>query len=282
MSLLFRRKALVQVGTLRFEYDSSANSLDFDFSIEKNVGGNPNKGEIKIYNLNAKHRAELAKEKKFPVIVSAGYDDHITMIFRGDIQRVNTSYDGSTYISEVAATDGGNAHRYARASLAFPKGTAVGDVAKAIGNSLAKYGIGLGNLADFASTFSLEGVGSTQFSGGVSVSGQASRELRKIVESTGHEFSIQDGNIQITKRGVALGRKALFLSAASGLVSAPVKDAKGITTAKTFIIPDLLPGRQVEFKSSANTTGQFRVIGCKYTGSTFTDDWFCEFTCKEI
>lgn len=279
---LWRRRASVQVGTTLVEYSKDSNSLDFSFSIEKNISGNPNKAEIKILNLSQKHRAEIAKQKTFPVIVSAGHDERMTLIFRGDIRRVVNERDGNgNTTTTIEAQDGIDAHQHTRANLSFGKGAKVGDVIKGLANALVNNGAGIGNVVEMAASATLEGLGSS-FAGGASFSGQASKELRKVTESAGLEYSIQDGNIQITKRGAVLGRTAIVLSPTTGLISSPVKDAaKSTLTAKALIIPDLLPGRQVKFQGT-ETVGFFRVIACKYSGSTYENDWYAEITCKEL
>lgn len=281
---VFGRAAKLQVGTLVFEHGKGKSALDFDFSIEKTLSGNPNKAEIKVYNLSRKHRSELSKQKRYPLVFSAGYDEGTTMIFRGDIRHIeNENENGNTSITTIEAQDGIDAHQFTRANLSFGRGAPVGDVVKALASAMSANGLGIGNVVEAAKGMALEGIGANTFAGGVSFSGQASKEMRKVVESTGHEYSVQDGSIQITKRGVAVGRSASLLTLQSGLVSAPVKDAKGVITAVCKILPDLLPGRQVEFRGTFDTVGQFRITACKYTGSTSGGDvWDAEITCKEI
>lgn len=278
------RKVVLQVGTLGIVSELEAGKmvgLDVAFEIDKTVSANPNKSTIKIWGLNQDHQAEIHRAKGAKITLAAGYKEGTTVIFRGDLTNGQTVGESPETITTIETQDGLVAHQGTRCNLSFGKRTKVSEVLRAMASTLEANGVGRGNLDEAIKSAELEGV-SGAFAGGFSVSGQATLELAKIVRSAGFEFSIQDGAIQITRRGLSLGRTALLLTTSSGLLSAPVRDAKGVVSAKVMMLPDLLPGRRVEFRGT-ETTGSFKIVGVKYTGSLIaTEDFGAEIQCQEL
>ena len=74
---------------------------------------------------------------------------------------------------------------------------------------------------------------------------------------------------------------AIVLSPETGLLSAPEKSSKGIVSANCLIVPDLLPGRKVQFRNTT-VSGFFRIETAKYSGATFGQQWMASLECKEL
>jgi hypothetical protein len=187
----------------------------------------------------------------------------------------------------------GTFSRPSRVSKSFSPGTTVETVLRACVKAM---GIGEGNLSDFASGAKQGALGTT-FPHGTVVSGSASKELNDIVRGAGLEWSIQNGVLQLKKRGEPVKSKVFELSSDSGLIgvpfvevdatvipgkngSGPSKDAAaraGLLNFQTLLIHQLFPGQKVSVKSES-FNGGYQIVSIEYVGNTATNDWHCN--CK--
>ena len=78
MTALFNRDVAVTVGTLRIAARPEGNeeqvkpTLRMTFKVEKSLNRDPNKADLKIWNLSEKSRKAMQTEEKLPVIIEAG------------------------------------------------------------------------------------------------------------------------------------------------------------------------------------------------------------------
>src|SRR6185312_912213 len=95
------------------------------------------------------------------------------------------------------------------------------------------------------------------------------------------EWSIQEGQLQVTSLGQPLDGQAILVSAASGMVETPTVDTKGVLSCTTFMIPGIRPGVKIAVDSES-ISGGFRVISCEYEGQTFGEDspWYIRIEAK--
>lgn len=292
MAKLFQRAWRVRVD------DFQSETLDIAFEVEKTTKKEPNKCTLKLWNLTPEHRRQLAalstvtKKKKsstsstkrktalsgkIRVEVEAGYVGATTLIFRGDLRTAKSTLDGADYVTELEGEDGGKAVLLGRINRSFPPGTTVETVVKACAQAMD---VGYGNAAELAHAARLEGSGGV-FTNGTVLSGSAATELDHILKSAGLRYSIQNGNLQIQKRGAALQGTAVKLSPDTGLLGSPTSNADGTVSAIALMIPDLYPGRKVKFES-VDFTGFYQIEKCKYAGDTAGDDWHVEMETKLV
>ncbi len=287
---IWKRKAAVVVGTVAFETyvgDQGREGLDFSFKVVRTLTSGANTCELSIFNLNPRHRAAVAEQAKFPVRLTLGYEDLTGLVFSGNIRTAKSHEAGLDHVTDVAAGDGEQEARSARVNLSFPPDTTV---AKVLEETARATGLGIGNVAEAAQGAALAGLGPS-FAGGTVVSGNAWKHLQAIAKSAELEVSVQDGILQMLARGKALQRTAVLLSPGTGLKAAPTKDNTGIVKAVAFLNPDLLPGRQVEFrgtlihvkdKPDISPKGQYRIDKVTMSGDTSGGDWNAEIECREL
>lgn len=279
MTELFRRAWRLTVGSL----DVSTLSLSFD--IEKTAGRHPNKASIKVINLTPDLRAELAQlsvnKKKGPgkirVSLEAGYVEARGLIFQGDLRTAKSEKSGPEWETTIEGEDGGQSMRWSRINRAFPPGTPVASVVQACAEAM---GVGTGNLAEAIPSARLEGGGSV-FATGTVLSGSAPDELDGIIRSLGFTWSVQNGVLQILKRGRAIQTTAVRLVSTSGLVGSPARAADGSISFQCLINPEVYPGRQVAFEEP-ELRGTYRVKKAKYTGDTKGNDWYIKGEAVEL
>jgi hypothetical protein len=260
----FRRKYALTVDTIR------TTDLDIEFKVERTLGKSANTAEITIYGLTADHRHRLCALRRVGVRLEAGYEDEIGLIFAGDLRTVVVEREGADWKTKLTGDDGGPAIRGARVNVSHGPGATVEAV---LTDAARAMGVGLGNAMTAVRNGNLEGAWQV-FVEGVVASGPASRELDGLLASTGHEWSIQNGALQVLRRGQALGGFAYRLSPETGLLDSP-SVAKGVLKAKTLMLPQLGPGQPIVVDCET-LHGAFRVTKVTINGDTAGDDWGCE------
>lgn len=261
MTKLFRRAWRVSVGTAGFD------DFDLDFKVSRSLGFTPNTCELKLYNLSESTRSEITRRDL--VRLEAGYTMGLTLLFVGDVRRAVSKLEGTDRVTTIEAGDGWRAIRSARVLRSFGPGATVDTVVTALAEAA---GVGVGNAREALREAGLGRLSGT-FPQGTVVSGSFADELTRITASAGYEWSIQDGVLQLLRRGAALSREALLLSADTGLLEATKTRARRLE-AKTLLIPDLVPGRKVVVESP-NVRGPFRITKVDYAGQTRGEEWSC-------
>jgi hypothetical protein len=282
---LFKREYILTVDTLRIT------QLDISFNINRTLSREPNTAEISIRNLTESNRKRLEESAEVPVVLEAGYQQpqnavvfglnntfasSMSAIFNGDLREIFTERDGPDLVTKVTSGDGEKRKRRARINKGFAPGTTLRTVIEALANAM---GVGLGNIRRISNPSFLN-AGAT-FPSGTTASGDAGEVLGQILRSAGLTYSIQDGELQILSLTTALDAAAVVLNSGSGLIETPSIASDGTMRARTLMIPDLFPGRKVQFDSDA-VTGFGRVETAEYVGDTAGSDWFIDIECKGI
>ena len=300
MADLFRRQWSIQVGTVRVEGigagpGGARTGLDCSFEIERSTRREPNKASVRIWNLAPEHRAALERTRALPVTVAAGYAGAVSTLFDGDVRvaesrrrqaahrsavsahgRLAGTTDDVDYMTEIEAEDGGTAWRTATVSRSFGPGTPVSAVLAAAVDAMR---IGRGNLGEIG-TLALGDGDLGAYSEGTTLSGQAHRELDRVVRSCGLTWSVQSGALQLRRAGRALATTATMLSSSTGLVGSPSVDADGYVEAVSLLNGALYPGRPVVL-SSRHLEGSFQVRRVRHVGDTTGSEWYSEVTLEE-
>lgn len=271
MTTLLRRRAEIVIQDVR------VTGLRVVFNVHRSLRPTPNKATVKVYNLAEDTRRRIESLARVRVLLLAGYEHADPFqVFFGDLRRVSSAFDGSSTVTTLEGIDGGQA-RQQRVDRGFAAGTSLTDV---IGHTVDALGIGRGNLVSMASRFGAEGF-ARQLTHGTAVSGRASDELTRLLESTGCEWSIQDQRLQILPRGRALEGEAIRLAAETGLVGSPSISPQRVVTAQTLMIPELYPGRRVVVESRF-VNGAFRVVKTEHSGDTQGNDWYIKLEARPL
>lgn len=266
MTRLFDRAYRLQVDTLEIR------ELQVTFSIERTLRRRPGRAEIKIYNLSREHRRQLEQRAEGTIFAElhAGYVGATPMIFRGELFRASSERKGADLVTMVKSRDGHSGHG-ARVSRSHRPGVGWGAVVRDLVGSL---GVGEGNLPDFLGS-TMGGV--SRFEHGATISGHAGDELDRLMTSAGLEWSVQDGALQVLRRGEGLTRPAVRVSAGTGLVGSPVADEHGKLKVIAKITAGLTPGALISLESEDHT-GTFRIEQAAYKGDFHGKDWHVEMT----
>lgn len=283
--------------------------LRIAFSIQKGATKSPNKCTVKVWNTSPETRA-LIEVIGNVMILKAGYTEDIgaTTIFSGNVTRTLTVREGPDWITELEMEDGFMEFRDAKVSLSFAKGATTQQVVTAISK---KFGLPVRPMpADIARK---------QYPAGFAFVGRVRDAMDKACENSGLEWSIQNREIQIIKKGGVFKQKAYLLSADTGLLGSPMQESKtmtekaaakeGITAdqpgvrktterdkdgevqqmlrvlgykVKTLLQPLVEPGGYVQVKSKGVDGEFFRVEELTHTGDTHGNEWHTELTLRYV
>lgn len=284
MPQLFQRDFSLTVDTLKIT------ELDVSFKVTRALGREPNTAEISVKNLTEAHRAQLTEKASVRVVLEAGYkvdgggaltgpgatfSSGTSLIFAGDLREVKTMREGADLVTRISSGDGEKGRRQARINRSFGPGSSLLTVIEACAEAM---GVGLGNLRELRNP-EFQGAGGV-FPSGTAVSGSVADILGDILRSAGFTYSIQDGQLQILKRGTALAATAVVLSSETGLIDTPNLSSDGTMRARMLMTPDVFPGRKIEMRAE-NVRGFFRVKRAEYTGDTTGADWFIDVECDQ-
>lgn len=247
--------------------------LRIDFSIEKDNKPKPNKCDIEVYNLNAKHRGQL-DQKGIRVILQAGYAATVAQIFSGDARFINSEKHGPDWITKFECGDGERSYSYARVSESFPPGTSIQTV---IGSIVKAAQLDPGNAMQKANQLT------RQFIDGYVSHGLAATELTRILEPEQLNWSIQDGRIEVLAPSESLipSGDVPLISDKTGMIGSPSygtgEKTKGpaFLKVKSLLQPLIRPGSKFELRSQI-LNGFYKAIKVRQTGSTHGNDWYSE------
>jgi hypothetical protein len=295
---LYRRQWAVTIGPIRIEGLGAGDGLelaglDVSFEVESSLAREPNTCSVKVYNLSPEHRRRLDSSAMLPVRVEAGYYQAMTVLFDGDVRVAESRLRAASHrqaqsrlgalaqtvdlvdiVTEIEAEDGGRAWREATVTRSFGPGTPISEV---LGACVDALGVGRGNLDELDSEALYNGGDLRTFAEGTVLSGQARREVDRIVRSCGMTWSVQGGAFQLMRAGQALATRATLLNSGTGLVGSPAVDAEGYVTATSLLNGNLYPGRPVVLQSR-EVEGSYKVKKVRHYGETSGADWSSEVT----
>lgn len=99
MGLFFIRSASLQIGENKYSMDDG---FFFEFEIPFYDSEELVTVSFKIHNLNEGTRKAITKN--LPVILNAGYEDDVGVIFVGSINGVSSQLQGTEWVTEISAT----------------------------------------------------------------------------------------------------------------------------------------------------------------------------------
>lgn len=230
--------------------------LRVSFSIEKGATRSPNKCTCRIYNLNKTSR-DLVQVIGNVLILKAGYaqDKGALTIFTGTVTRYITIMEGPDRVTEIEMADGLLEFQDTKASIEFGPGTLASDVLR---NISGRFNLPVRAFPE---------IQPLQYPTGFYFVGRLRDAMDKVCTYLDLEWSIQNREVQVIKKGGVFKQKAIILSPDSGLIGAPETDAKTMTdkaAAKLGITPDQR-GVDTTFRinKDGNRQERLRVLGYK-------------------
>ena len=243
MTELFKRVVRVTVGPRGEPGRQFASVKDgspgFRINVKVDLDDTPSPDSLtlQLWNLNADSRGFIRRNGN-AVIVEAGYGTP-EMLFSGDIDEdtIKETRDGGDLVLELEAGDGRQAFRAGRLNETFDGPTQSSDVIRRLADAM---GLRFANLpADLPRV---------EFSQGYTVAGSIQKELTNLTRTVGARWSIQNGELVVTRIGATTGEQAVLLSANTGLIGIPEKKERGVSFVSLYN-PLIRPRRKVKLES---------------------------------
>lgn len=272
----FGRTYKIQIGPIEFEQTLDVPGFTVDFKVAKTKKKEPNTMDMIVYNLNETSRRELEEQSNMAAQISAGYAGENGTVYFGEVREVRSYKEPPDWITEISSGDGEEKTVYSRVNKSFSPGVKVRTVIEALVESL---GIGRGNLADLGTKLLIEG--SDSFQSGIVVSGQASKQLDRVLRSINVTWSIQDGELTLLSPGRALNQEAVLLTPQTGLVGSPTVGSDGRITFASKLNSEIFPGRQIKVETST-INEYFLVEDTDTAGNSLSGAWTTSGTAKQI
>ena len=279
--------------------------LRFSFKIEKRLTETLNNSTLSIYNLNPDSRALVATPNN-AVILKAGYVGDVGAVtcFVGIVRRCLTVRDGQDWRTDLELDDGMIAYRDSKHSISFAPGTKGADVLR---NVASRFNLPVRQFPDIDNKI---------YPQGFAFVGRTREAMTSVCNYLGLEWSIQNQEIQVIKKGGSVKRTAIVLSSDTGMIGSPALEAKtmsekaaadkGISTNDAGVIkrakedekgevkerleiqgykvvsllhPTIEPGHVVKLQA-AGVDGWFKVEKLEHVGDTHGGDWKTELSLR--
>ena len=193
-------------------------NLRVQFEVAKTIESAPNVAVIRIFNLHPDNEAKIKNEFD-EVLLNAGYEGAMRLVFRGNIKHVYRYRDGNDYITEIEAGDGDKDFRKAVMNETLAAGTTTSQlVDRAVGTFKGVGGTTKGHVQ----------VNERARIRGKVISGNTRDVLHDVARESGANWSIQDGQLVIISTNDVLPGEAIVLRADTGMLGAPEINDKGI------------------------------------------------------
>ena len=249
--------------------------LRITFRVEKTTKREPNKHDLRVFNLSEATRARVSRSGN-RCFLYAGYRraGGALLIAVGDVTRVKNQRQGVDRETQIELGDGAGAYRESVASISVSSG---GQSGTAIEQLARTTGLPLRDLQD---------IGGEAFANGFSYVGPTREGLTRVLGAVGADWSIQDGEIQVVRRGRDNGDDAILLSPDSGLIGVPenldeqdgkLDGAKGAPgyRIRALLQPRLKPGGVVRVESE-DVEAFLRISSLTHRGDTHSGDFVTE------
>ena len=284
----WKRQAEVTVGG-KAGQAIQVNNLRITFEVVKTLTATPNTAVIKIYNLSPDNEARIKNEFD-EVILNAGYEGGVEMLFRGNIKHVYRYREGNDRITEIEAGDGDNDYRNATVNATLAAGTSNAQLLKLATDSFSTTTLGEVQVPERA-----------RIRGKV-LTGNTRDILDGLARQAGANWSIQDGQVTVIGANNVATGVAIVLNADTGLTKSPEVNDKGVgvqcllnprikvnvalkldnnsVRARREKVDDL--GKPAEKQGPAvrlDPDGIYKTIKVTHKGDTRGQDWHSDVVC---
>lgn len=267
-------------------------NLRIQFEVSKTVESAPNVAVIKIFNLNPANEAKIKNEFD-EVILNAGYEGAMRLVFRGNIKHVYRYREKADYITEIEAGDGDKDYRNAVMNETLAAGTTNAQlVDRAVGSFKGTGGTTKGAVQ----------INDRARLRGKVISGNTRDVLHDVARESGANWSIQDGQLVIVKTNAVLPDEAIVITAETGMLGAPEINDKGIAV-KCLMNPQLRVNGAIKLDNNGikakrqkaqalgkkqedqkepvrlDPDGIYKVLKLTHKGDTRGQDWLSEIEC---
>ena len=249
----------------------SPEALHIKFSVDKSDSETPNTASVSLWNLSPEHLSIL-NEKDCVVSLRAGYETHMSLILVGAITYIETSLDVGDRETSIEIADGRIELRDCYLSLSY---SGVINTKKIIEDIAADMGVTVtfsynAQFAELPNGFAFVGTGRVA--------------LDNACASSGLQWGIQNGVLQVKNSGDVMSREVYVLSPETGLIGIPKKVNYGANAENAeeesgyeveyFLNGAIGIGDYIRLESEV-TQGYYRMRSVELRGDNLEGDWLC-------
>lgn len=235
--------------------------LKMNGSVEKTDSKKPNVGTVQVYNLT-QDSVGFLRQPGAVLKVAVGYGGETSVIFTGDVDEVTFKRDGANTVTEVKARDGQLAFQGASLSQTFDgpvtNTTLIRRLADAIGLPLLE----------------IPALEERVYQYGYTAVGPVRNALDEVCASSDARWSIQDGQLVITRNGQPTSEAAALLARETGLVGQPEATKHGVKF--TALLNPLVTPRRFVKLESRDFTGFYLVKKVTHRFDTDEQEFYSE------
>lgn len=170
--------------------------------IEAEISSSDKEGEaakctIRVFNASKDTRAKLERKNAY-VILQAGYENDIGIVFTGTILKAYTTKQGNNVVTELLCQDSNVQLKTSRVSFSWPPNVSYSKIIEDIANNLQKQGISRGVIiTNEAKLPTLPNPANTLAKGGYTFQGLSSQLLDKVCDQFGYTWQINLNELNI-------------------------------------------------------------------------------------
>lgn len=284
----FNRKYLMKAGAMGQSGfvigDTRPHALHISFTIEKNTLETSNTSKIQVWNLSPTSLSILDTEDCI-VELQAGYEDHTSLIFVGNVVTVETKLDGADRLTELEVVDGRVELRDTYMTISYVEKVNT----KAIFDQISSL-MGVSVIYSASCVFE-------DLQNGFSFVGAAKDALSKLCDACGFSWSMQNHVLHIRLPNEPINTRAYVLSPETGLLDIPKRvtlaqengeasnnetDKKQIGYEVRYLLNGAIGVNDFVRLESRSIKGDFRVDKITMNGDNMEGEWTCTAQLLEV
>lgn len=254
----FKRNYVLEVQTQTGNTLFVTLPFTMEFDIIRNSYSSANISSIRVYNLSAKNRNLIRKDRTDygalrTIKLRAGYGTNLPVIFVGNVTQAWSVREGVDFITQIESFDGGFAYANAITNEQFIAGTPLSSIIDTFIETLP--GVSKGAVGDYPGAIGR----------GNSYSGSTTSLLDEI---TGGGFFIDNERAYCLGDNECIQGAIQVINSASGLLGTPVREEIYLNFDILFE-PRLSVAQKIQLDSitGANFNSAYKVVSLKHRGT---------------
>ena len=265
--------------------------LRIRFHVEQALVGKPGHAVITVNNM-ANDTAQRIQREGAPVILQAGHEGNAGLIFRGTAIQIRRGRESQTdTFLEITAIDGDVAYMYATVNVSMAAGWTHTDQLKEMQKGMQAKGVDPGYTGELYQHKAVRGK---------ALFGAVRDHMHDFSVSTGTEWAINMGKMDVVPVGGILPDEAFLLTPDTGLIGMPTQSVDGIHV-RALLNPCFRAGAQVKLQNSSivmaqinpayadvtynapiDLDGAYKIYSVSHTGDTRGNDYYTDMICTGL
>ena len=288
MSRLFNRKYDLTIIPPDSTEGKVIKGLRIVFKVTKSIISTPNLCEITLYGINDNTAALLGK-KYTNIILNAGYESKVRLIYKGQIKNTFINKSGTEHTATIYCGDGEAAWESAIFNKTIASNVTIKSAIKDIVSTFSSVAQEASKVIE-GDTSALDSI--TDRLEPQTLIGSSKDILDKMAKDYGFEWSIQDSEVVILNEEQTLAdTQAILIRADTGMIGSPTVTEIGADVV-TLLNPDALPNKLIKIESASQDVaiqnaalrpirrtkaeGLYKILEVVFSGDSRGDMWQSE------